>query len=627
MTIATPISQTGPRQARIVQRQLELTFARLPYVVAAFPLVALFVAFALRNSVPPTTLWGWYAALCVYTVFGLVSGRAFRRATEPDLRRWSQLRVASSAANALMWGGCLGTILYVREDIVLQTFLVFVVGGTTVAAVPSSSSHPPSMLTFQVLNVLPITVRMLLEGDRQHLAMSGLVAAYLLVVMLIGLRVGRDQTRLIRMEADNGALVEQLKIAHEDLRQANDDLRARVEERSSQLQEALVEQEAQAAQLRRAQRMEAVGRLAGGVAHDFNNVLTSIAGFASLVHESLPENDERKEDVREILSAAERASGLTRQLMAFAKGGLTKPRVIDLTTGVFQLEKMLERVLPDDVDLVWQTTKEPCRVLLDPGELDQLLMNLVVNACDAMPQGGTVTVSVSQEERSMPDSDVRTHAVLRVRDTGTGIANELLEHIFEPFVSTKGKRGTGLGLASCFGIVKRAGGVMRVQTEVGVGTVLSAFLPLTELPDSLTPKPAASPPRVRKATILVVDDEPAIVRMVGRVLRSQGHVVTEACSAEAALLAVRSATQKPDLVLSDVVLPQKNGFELRQALVEQGARSRFLFMSGYIDEEVRQRSGAEETDMALLRKPFSSDRLLAAVNEALASADGNSAQR
>ncbi len=621
MTTAAGGSAPLSGDTRILERQLELTFARLPFVVAAFPLVGLLVTVALRDDVSATILATWFATLCLYAVANLLAGRAFGRLAKPDVSRWGSFRIALAVTNGLLWGGCLATFLYVPDDILLQTFVVFVVGGTTVTSMASSSGHPPSMLAFQVINVVPIALRLALEGDSAHLAMAGLIVAFLLVVMLIGLRVGKDQTRLIRMETENRALVEQLKEAHDDLRQANDDLSARVEERTSQLQQSLAEQEAQATQLRRAQRMEAVGRLAGGVAHDFNNVLTSIAGFAGLVHETLPEGDERREDIGEILAATERASSFTSQLLAFAKGGLTKPRVLDLATGIFQLETMLRRVLPDDVNLVWQTSKQPCRVLLDPGELDQLVMNLVVNACDAMPQGGTVSISVDREDRTLVDTKTTQHAVLRVRDTGTGISDELLEHVFDPFVSTKGTRGTGLGLTSCFGIVKRAGGVMRVQTEVGVGTVFTAYLPLTDLPDSIVPGTSAAPPDAPKASILVVDDEAAIVRMVSRVLRARGHEVLEADSAEAALDLVSSGTSKRlDLVLSDVVLPRKSGFELQQAFEKKGLRPRFLFMSGYIDQELQQRSGGV-SDSALLRKPFSAARLAAAVSEALTSAE------
>jgi signal transduction histidine kinase len=275
--------------------------------------------------------------------------------------------------------------------------------------------------------------------------------------------------------------------------------------------------EASQRELQRAQRMEAVGRLAGGVAHDFNNVLTAITGFAGLLRGSLPAGDGRRDDVDDILGAASRATNLTQQLLAVAKGGLIEPRVLSLSQQVVATERMLQQIVGDGIELEIDAGEHPCPVLLDPGELDRLLLNLVVNARDAMPAGGTVRVAVRRTSAEHGDAAC---CVLQVTDTGGGIDEALIDHVFEPFVTTEGNRGTGLGLATCFGIVERAGGDIRVRSEAGRGTELTVRLPLTNLHDSLAPDDEApvEPARAR-AVVLLVEDEAPISRLVPRRFR------------------------------------------------------------------------------------------------------------
>jgi signal transduction histidine kinase/ActR/RegA family two-component response regulator len=605
----------------VLERQLEAAYGRLPAILLFFPVVALAVWVPLRDRIPTNHMFMW---MLVVGANGLVQwrlGRRFQRETSRDLERWALIRVCCAIVNGLCWGGVLGTLFFLPHDLVLSNFVIFVIGGISVVALASTSTHRPSLYAYEVANNVPVIVHLLLQGTNRHLAMAGLALGFLLAVLLIGHHMGKGAEDLIRAEASNRQLLDELTEAQAALRQANATLQLRVEERTAELQLALEEKQAQQQQLRQAERMEAVGRLAGGIAHDFNNVLTGIAGFAGMVHESMHESDPRREDLEEIIQATERASQLTKQLLGFAKGGITRPEVVDLGEHVRQIDKMLRRVLTANIELCWQLPEEPLNLFLDPGQLDQLVMNLVVNARDAMPNGGTIHV---QATRSEPAEGTPACAVLKVSDTGTGIPEDLIEHIFEPFVTTKGDQGTGLGLATCFGIVKRAGGSIQVTSRPGRGATFEVHLPLSTqvvgVPSDRSPGTSTRPSR--GTTVLVVEDQGAILKMVARALEAAGFSVFQAVSAEQALALVVTRGLQPDLVVSDVVLPHMSGIDLRDALRNHECHAKFLFMSGYIDEASLRRKDTGES-VALLAKPFTIQQLVEATHEILRGAEAD----
>ncbi len=604
-------------QVQILARQLERTFARLPAVLAAFPLVGICTWLPLRRYVPVWVFVGWLLTLCAVAIGGLMMGRVFAREIRPDLLRWQRWRVIAAAVNGLVWGGFLATALFIPGDALRQTFVLFVVGGTSVTALASSSSHAPSLYTFQVTNLLPITSRLIVEGTEPSYAMAGLTVLFLVVLLGIGSRTARSEIELLRAQSSNEALMEDLRTAHARLEVANQELTERVAARTRDLTRALAEKEQKEAQLRQAERMEAVGRLAGGVAHDFNNIMTSVAGFAGLIYESLPVGDERREDLEEILDAAERASQLTHRLLGFAKGGLARPEPTELVAHLIKLGRMLARVVPDNVELCWQLPDAEVWVFIDPVQLDQLVMNLVVNAKEAQPDGGRIVVSVSSESSLSPEAEPAAMAKIEVSDDGPGIPPSILGRIFEPFFTSKGAQGTGFGLATCFGIVQRAGGSIRVFNRPPHGASFVASLPLSlrgPTPPVELPLTSPAAPRPNAATVLVVEDEEAIRTIIERVLMSQGCQVLLSSSAEHALALL--AHQEPALVISDVGLPGISGLELREAARKRGLSVPFLFISGYMDPESLSEQSAAEP-LSLLTKPFSPAQLLAAVHHEL----------
>ncbi len=366
-------------------------------------------------------------------------------------------------------------------------------------------------------------------------------------------------------------------------------------------------------QLLQARKMEAIGRLAGGVAHDFNNLLTSIRGYASFAVEATDPGSPIREDLGEVVRAADRAAELTRQLLAFSRRQEIRPRVIDVATAVRDLERMLRRLIPEDITFLVLVDPRPCLVRADQVQFDQVVLNLVVNARDAMPTGGALTLEVSGPR---PCAHVQETTIV-VIDTGHGMDEATREHLFEPYFTTKelGK-GTGLGLSTAYAIVEKAGGRIEVESAPGQGSTFRVLFPAEEAPECSVPAahPVLAAGGTPTGTILVVDDEEPLRRLVCRVLEKAGYVVLEASGGEDALRHLASWRGAIDLVLTDVVMPGMSGPEL-------GSRARDLrpdlsvaYMTGYSEA----RSGHPALDSEPLRKPFPTQALLEHVRDALA---------
>src|SRR5229473_2598307 len=378
-------------------------------------------------------------------------------------------------------------------------------------------------------------------------------------------------------------------------------------------------------QLRQAQKMEAVGRLAGGIAHDFNNILTAITGYADLLLEDLAATDPRRQDADEIHKAADRAAGLTRQLLAFSRQQVMQPTVLEVNKLVSDLEKMLHRLLGEDVELSTRLAPTTGRVKADPGQLEQVIMNLAVNARDAMPNGGKLTLetgNVNLDEAYAADhypARAGPFVMLAVSDTGTGMSEETQAHMFEPFFTTKEKgKGTGLGLATVYGIIKQSGGFIWVYSEVGHGTTFKLYLPRVEELAERASQPAQAPARAARGTetVLVVEDEAPVRSVARQVLERHGYTVLEAPSAEAALDIVTRYSGAIHLLLTDVVMPGLNGRELANRLAGLRPDAKVIFMSGYTDDAVT-RHGVLEPGSAYVQKPFTPDAIARKVREVL----------
>jgi PAS domain S-box-containing protein len=378
------------------------------------------------------------------------------------------------------------------------------------------------------------------------------------------------------------------------------------------------------AQLLQAQKMEAVGRLAGGVAHDFNNLLTAILGYGEMLFDDLPEDDPRRHYAAEIINTAERASALTRQLLAFGRKQIVQPRIINLNEVISGMEKMLRRLLGEDLDLVTLLDPSLGAVKADPGQMDQVIMNLAVNARDAMPQGGLLTIET--ENVLLDEAYTRDHVevtpgpyvMLAVGDTGSGMDTATLAHIFEPFFTTKevGK-GTGLGLSTVYGIIKQSHGHIWVYSEPGRGTTFKIYLPRVQ--EAAMPlQPVAAPAASLRGpeTILVAEDDESLRRVICQTLTSYGYTVLEARHGKEAILVCGRHRGPVNLVLTDVVMPGMSGGELMERLSYFGRQMKVLFMSGYTEDTAALQS-LLAAGVPFLEKPFKMISLVKKVREVL----------
>jgi two-component system, cell cycle sensor histidine kinase and response regulator CckA len=376
-------------------------------------------------------------------------------------------------------------------------------------------------------------------------------------------------------------------------------------------------------QLRHAQKMEAVGQLAGGVAHDFNNLLTAIRGFSDVLLQSIPPDDPRRADVLEICRATDRGATLTRQLLAFSRRQVMRPEALSLNTVVTDLARILQRLLGHTITVTTRLDPELAIVQVDPGQMEQVLLNLALNARDAMaPDGGRLTIetaNIDVEAGADPPHPAGPYAVLRVIDTGSGMTAEVRERLFEPFFTTKEHgRGTGLGLSMVYGIITQSGGFIAVDSAPGQGATIALHLPAAQVAD--VPVPPA-PPRTRvvprgAGTILIAEDSEGVLLLAERILRGAGYAVLSARDGVEALEVARQHTGDIDLLLTDVMMPRMNGGELARAFAAEHPDAVVAMMSGYVDQDALRRT-LDDPEAPILQKPFSPADLLERVGTLL----------
>jgi PAS domain S-box-containing protein len=392
--------------------------------------------------------------------------------------------------------------------------------------------------------------------------------------------------------------------------------------------EDVTEQRSLEQQLRQAQKMEAVGRLAGGIAHDFNNLLMVISGYGEFLLERIGSDVSLRGSVQEIANAAERATSLTRQLLAFSRKQMLAPKVLDLNALVKENVKMLTRMIGEDIDLVMRAGAEIGAVKADPGQIDQVIMNLAVNARDAMPHGGELTIETAdvtcdgEYVRSNPSLTTGEYVMLAISDTGVGMDAATQLHIFEPFFTTKGLKGTGLGLSTVYGIIQQSGGCIQVSSQPGKGTSFKIYLPRVGATGQAIPRePSITTAKPEQAleTILLVEDEVSLRNLSRQVLESQGYTVLEAAEGAVAIQICNSHPGPIHLLLTDLIMPGINGRELARRVSAMRRETKVLYMSGYTDNVIAHNAILEE-GIALLQKPFSVSTLKTKVREKLSSA-------
>ena len=377
------------------------------------------------------------------------------------------------------------------------------------------------------------------------------------------------------------------------------------------------------AQLRQSQRLESVGRLAGGIAHDFNNLLTVISGYSELALRKIADEDPIWREIAEVRRAGERASALTRQLLAYSRRQLLRPKILDLNVAVAEMSKMLVRLIGEDVELRVRLDPTLGRVKADPGQVEQVIANLAVNGRDAMEHGGVLTIETSNivlgesYSRRHVDTPSGDYVMLAVADTGAGMDSETLAQIFEPFFTTKeAGRGTGLGLATVYGIVKQSGAHIDVESTLEKGTRFKIYFP--RVPD-LAPDPAspsAGLPPIGTETVLVVEDQDEVRGLVARTLTEFGYDVLDASDGEDALALLARSGKRVQLVLTDVVMPRMSGRQLAERLAQLYPSTKVLYMSGYAESAIAQH-GVLDDGIAFIAKPFSPEALAWKVREAI----------
>jgi PAS domain S-box-containing protein len=375
-------------------------------------------------------------------------------------------------------------------------------------------------------------------------------------------------------------------------------------------------------QFLQAQKMEAVGRLAGGVAHDFNNVLTVIRGYTELIISQCAGSDDRRGDAEEIRQAAERASMLTQQLLAFSRKQTRHPQLLDVNRAVRETERLLARLIGEDIMLRLRIARTPCAILVDPSQLQQILMNLAINARDAMPNGGTLIIETAEEIVTHgPGARVcgatGKHIRISVTDSGEGIPAEHQPHVFEPFFTTKEPgKGTGLGLSTVYGIVKQSGGFIRLRSEPNRGTTFDVYLPCAanEVPREVESERSRG--QRGTETVLLAEDDPGVRRLAERALKTNGYNVLSAGSGREALQVATTFKERIHAIVTDVVMPGMSGPTLVARIEVSRPDIRVLYISGYADDTMAQH-GVFEDGMRFLRKPFTPDELARTVRQVL----------
>jgi len=433
------------------------------------------------------------------------------------------------------------------------------------------------------------------------------------------------KTRAENMEAEIYLRARELDEANRQLREANQELAAFSQSVSQEKTDALDALRQSQEQLLQAQKLEAVGLLAGGVAHDFNNLLTVIGGYSNLLLRAAAEDDPGRHKIQEIVNASDRAASLTRQLLAFSRKQVLQPKVLNLNSVVPNMKRMLQRLIGEDIELRTVLQADLGNVKADPGQMEQIMMNLVVNARDAMPAGGKLTIETANV--SLDETYARHHVsvvpgpyvMLAVSDSGVGMEEETKEHIFEPFFTTKALgKGTGLGLSTVYGIVKQSGGNIWVYSEIGKGTTFKIYLPrVDQTAEDYKPVAAADRPKGTE-TILLVEDAEMVRNLAREVLEESGYLVLEAATGKAASRICEEYKETIHLLLTDVVMPEMSGRELANQLLSARPEMCVLYMSGYTDDTIVHH-GVLEKGINFIEKPFSPDALAQKVREALKS--------
>jgi signal transduction histidine kinase len=586
----TQLDRDAERAAR-----METVYRQVPVTVAAGMANALLCAAVLLPVVASSNLMLWLAALGLVSLLRLGLWRSFMRAgMQRDQPRWEHYSLLGALASGLLWGLMSSALLPYQQP--YPVFVAFIVGGMCAGAATFNAPHLPTVAAFVFPSVVPLAVCLGLRGTRFDSAMAAMSAIFAVSLLITAVRFGRFFGQSVRTRLD-------LARQTEALAAANARLRAEIDER-----------EATEAALRHAQKMEAVGNLTAGVAHDFNNVLMAISGSAELLRDQLSDLKQDDTLLNGIFSATQRGARLTRHLLAFARKEALDPSLLDLNAVLRAICPLLEAAIGRAIRVELKLRDGLWPVFVDRNEIERAIINLSINARDAMPRGGTLTLSTGNVIQPPPLPDGRLDfpcVLLQVRDTGTGMSAAVQERAFDPFFTTKpAGSGSGLGLSQVYGLVKQSGGATGIDSAEGAGTAVNLYLPKAAgaLPGQGRTAPATAAPRpVRQSgqgTVVVVDDETFVLDVVAGMLHRSGYRPV-CCGTGAEALSAIAADPGVIALIADLGLPDGRGDEVaRRARLDRPALP-VVFITGY--NETAPLTG----EPWQLRKPFTEAELLA----------------
>jgi signal transduction histidine kinase/CheY-like chemotaxis protein len=578
-------------------------------VLAANVLNAVMVSATLWAAGPRALLLGWCALMIAMALVRLALRRRYRRA-RPDVSdtpRWARYFVTGSAVAGVLWGAA-GVLLFDSAGALSQILITFVVGGMGAAAAGTLSCYLPAFWAFLLPALVPLAVRTFTLGDRLHVGMGIIMVVYVVGISFVARITNRTLSEAFRLRFENDALLQQLSQAQLTLEESNRSLEQRVGERTEAL-------ERQGEVLRHAQRMESIGRLAGGVAHDFNNLLTVMLANASMLLRG-PVTASTRVALDEIRGAAERGANLVRQLLAFSRRQKLAPQVLDLNKLVTDMERLLRRLIGENIELTVTLAPMGALVRADAGQLEQVIINLATNARDAMPGGGNLSIEtslvVAEGDQTLPAG---AYVLLEVADSGVGMDGETRRRAFEPFFTTKDVgHGVGLGLATVYGVVDQSGGHVLVDSQPGQGSTFKIYLPRAAegLPE-VVGNDVMLPGPISDATILLAEDEPQVRAVTERLLRQGGYQVLSAADGAEALARAHAHEGPIDLLITDVVMSNVGGVELARRLEQERPGLPVLYVSGYSwDQSVPASDPSRGIDF--LQKPLTFDSLMTKVS-------------
>ncbi|HXK18998.1 MAG TPA: response regulator [Polyangiaceae bacterium] len=567
----------------------------------------------LWNEAPRERLLLWFGAVVVMSAARAAFQRRYRREQPADgeVESWGRRLVLASTVSGMLWG-LSGVLFFAHDSALSQSLLTFTIGGMTAAAAGTLSCHLPAFYGFFAFALGPLVARALAEGDRIHLGMGAMLVAYALGMQRVAQNNHSSFARGFRLALENAQLLERLSLSQVDLQETNRTLEHRVLERTRAL-----EQQAEA--LRQAQRLEVAGRLAGGLAHDFNSLLTVVINNATLMKESQTLDEHGKLAADETLEAAQRGAALIRHLLAFSRRKRPEPRVFALNQLVEEWALLFARILGQSITSSVALSEQATTVYADPAQVEQVLVNLVANARMAMPSGGRLLIA-TEVGQGGGEAGLRpgNYVQLVVEYAGAARLEGDAKPAFDPYFSFEGDaRNPSMGLTAAWAVAEQWGGRVQVDSEVEGGARFRVFLPASSQQLSLaSSKWREESTSRRSATVLVVDDEPTLRSVIRRSLLRDGYRVLVAEDGERALSLAKSHGASIDLLITDVVMPGLTGLELAQRLRLERPALGVLFISGFTFEEAVPAADLQ-AGMAYLPKPFDTKVLSAKVRELL----------